>query len=482
MRFAPGTKFNPANKILSVKTLILLVTALTGSILAVWLLGSTTVEMEGIEFKAGLSPGRSGITELHFPPFGMVEAKTHHGPVKLVISLEQIRSDTFKSHVDNPPDQKKLLERLRTSARAKITAFALHQVLVAGLGAFLLLLLLWRPGLVKTLLYSAISVLILVAVLAGVFRSYDTSAFHEPEYTGVISMAPAAVKFASDSLTDFQQIRSQTRQIVSNLGMLFSSADSLMVMANPEEQGEVVKVLLVSDLHSNPVGIELCRSLAARFKVDFLINSGDLTDMGSKLETNATQQLTAIGVPQLFVAGNHDSPETIAFINSLPDSQILNGQTITLKGLKIIGFADPLSSGSAVTYENAEQEKKASLQQMDSIKEAIKVQGRPDILVVHDYKLGRKLTPLANLVVSGHNHRIQIEEGSESEGVFANPGTTGASGLRGLYSESGISYSAAIAYIIPGNGLLAVDIIKYSPATQQFSLERKLLNAKPGAQ
>lgn len=481
MRLAPAKKHNLVNQLFSIKTLILLVTALTGSILAVWLLGSTTVEMEGIEFKAGLSPGRSGITELHFPPFGMVEAKTHHGPVHLVIRLEQIRSDTFKSHLDNPPDQKRLLEQLRTSARAQITAFALHQVLVAWLGAIFLVLLLWRPGWLKTLLYSTAAVLILMAVLAGVFRSYDTTAFHEPEYKGVLSMAPAAVKFASDSLTDFQQIRSQTRQIVSNLGMLFTSADSLMVMANPEEQGEVIKVLLVSDLHSNPVGIELCRSLAARFKVDFLINAGDLTDMGSKLETNATQQLSAVGVPQLFVAGNHDSPETIDFVNSLPDSQVLNGQMITLKGLKIIGFADPLAAGSAVTYANAEEEREASQQQMASIKESIKAQGRPDILVVHDYKLGKKLTPLANLVVSGHNHRIQIEEGSESEGVFANPGTTGASGLRGFYSESGISYSAAIAYVIPGDGLLAVDIIKYNPASQQFSLERKLLNARPGA-
>jgi len=38
-----------------------------GLILAVWLLGSTTVEQEGIEFKVGLTPGATvGITELAF--------------------------------------------------------------------------------------------------------------------------------------------------------------------------------------------------------------------------------------------------------------------------------------------------------------------------------------------------------------------------------------------------------------------------------
>ncbi len=466
-----------SGKLFFVKMFVILVTALVGAILAVWLLGTTTFELEGIEFKAGLTPGRSGITELHFPPFGVVEAKTHKGPVILVISLEQIRSDTFKSHIDNPPDQKQLVEQLQTSARNKITSFALRQVGVAFLGAFFLVFLLWRPGFLKSLLYTTASTLILLLILTGVFHSYDTAAFHEPEYKGVLSMAPAAVKFASDSLTDLNQIRNQTRQIVSNLGLLFSSADSLMVMANPEEQGEVVKVLLVSDLHSNPVGIELCKSLAARFKVDFLINVGDLTDMGLQLETNATQELGAVGVPQLFVAGNHDSPETINFVAGLPDSHVLNGQMFTLKGVKVLGFAHPLSVVPAVEYESAEEEEEAYKEQVTRIEEAVAAQGRPDILVVHDSRLGKEIIPLAGLVVAGHDHRIRIEEGPD--GVLVNPGTTGASGLRGLYSEKGISYSAAIVYLVPRSGLVAVDMVQYNPVSQQFSLERKLLNASP---
>jgi predicted phosphodiesterase len=340
-----------------------------------------------------------------------------------------------------------------------------------------LVFLLWRPGFLKSLLYTTASTLILLLILAGVFRSYDTAAFHEPEYKGVLSMAPAAMKFASDSLTDLNQIRNQTRQIVSNLGLLFSSADSLMVMANPEEQGEVVKVLLVSDLHSNPVGIELCKSLAARFKVDFLINAGDLTDMGSQLETGATQELAAVGVPQLFVAGNHDSPETINFVAGLPDSRVLDGQMFTLKDVKVLGFAHPLSAVPAVEYESPEEEEEAYKKQMARIEEAVLAQGRPDILVVHESRLGKELIPLAGLVVAGHDHRIRIEEGPD--GVLVNPGTTGASGLRGLYSEKGISYSAAIVYLVPRSGLVAVDMVQYNPVSQQFSLERKLLNASP---
>ena len=236
-------------------------------------------------------------------------------------------------------------------------------------------------------------------------------------------------------------------------------------------------MLLVSDLHSNPVGIEFTKSLAARFKVDFLINAGDLTDMGLQLETNATQGLASLGVPQLFVGGNHDSQETMNFIAGLPDSYVLNGQMITLQGVKVLGFPDPLSAVPEVQYDSSEEEEKSSEEQLTTIQEAVKALGRPDILVVHDSRLGKKLTPLAGLVMAGHDHRIRVEEGAQ--GVFINPGTTGASGLRGLYSEQGISYSAAIVYLVPGSGLVAVDMVQYNPGSQQFSLERKLLNASP---
>lgn len=454
-----------------------LLTGLVGAMLAVWLFGASTVEVEGIEFKVGLAPARTGLTEVRFPPFGVVEARTHQGPVKLIINLEQISSDSFKAHLDNPPDQERIVRQLQDTARDRITAFALRQIAVAFLGAFILVLLVWRPGLIKLLLYPAVSTLVLLLILSGVFRSYDIKAFHEPEYKGVLSMAPAAVKFATDSLTDLQQIRTHTRQIVSNLGQLFASADSLMTMADPEEQGKVVKVLLVSDLHSNPVGIELTKSLATRFGVDFLINAGDLTDMGSKLEAGTAEGLASLGIPQLFAGGNHDSPEIMDFMAQLPGSHILDGGMITVKGVKVLGFSDPLSAVPDVQYSSKEEEEEAFSRQVTRAYEAVATQGRPDILVVHDSKLGQRLVKLAGLVVAGHDHRLRVEQGAGW--VFVNPGTTGASGLRGLYSEKGISYSATIAYILPDHGLLAVDMIKYNPVSRQFSLERKLLNTRP---
>jgi hypothetical protein len=44
-----------------------------------------------------------------------------------------------------------------------------------------------------------------------------------------------------------------------------------------------------------------------------------------------------------------------------------------------------------------------------------------------------------------------------------------------LYSEEGQAYSAVIAYLIPGSGLIAMDLIDYEPASNQFSLQRKVV-------
>ncbi|HNX92364.1 MAG TPA: hypothetical protein PKI17_02475, partial [Syntrophomonas sp.] len=75
--------------------------------------------------------------------------------------------------------------------------------------------------------------------------------------------------------------------------------------------------------------------------------------------------------------------------------------------------------------------------------------------------------------VTGHDHQLQVKQRGGS--VLINPGTTGAAGLRGLYSEEGKAYSAVVAYLLPGSGLIAMDLIDYEPASNQFSLHRKVV-------
>src|SRR3546814_9991420 len=69
-----------------------------------------------------------------------------------------------------------------------------------------------------------------------------------------------------------------------------------------------VTLLHVSDLHSNPVGIELVEQTAERFGVDAIIDTGDLTSFGATLEELVVPRIARIDVPYYVVPGNHDHP------------------------------------------------------------------------------------------------------------------------------------------------------------------------------
>ncbi len=462
------------------KSFAILLTGLISALMSIWLFGPSVIDVEGISIKVAIAPSTASITELRLPPFGVIESRTHQGPVKLSLTLEQINSDSLKTHINNPPDSQEFLQRIRKGIENSVLAFAWRQVIIAFIAAFLMILVVWRTSITKALLNALIGIILLSITIIYSANTYNPQAFAEAEYKGVISMAPSVMEFASTSFSNLESIKKDTEKIVSNLRKIFTSADSLMIMANPEDQDQVVKILLISDLHSNPVGIEFTKSLADNFQIDFIINSGDLTDFGTVAEAEAIKDLQTIKTTQLFAAGNHDSPEIMDIVSGYDNFRILDGQMVSVSGLRILGFPDPLVSVADVKYASEEEERRLMEEQADIIKSAIEIQGQPDILIVHNSQLGRKLMYLSRLTVSGHDHQANMVQQGNS--IFINPGTSGAAGLRGLYSEEGKTYSAAIAYIAPQSGLLAIDFIDYSPVSKQFSLQRKLVDVSPDSQ
>lgn len=458
-------------KILLVSAILL--TALVGSILAIWQFSAMNFRTQGLVVIAQLTPSTRAQTIIDLPPFGEIIANTHSGPVEMVIRLERIETEDFKANLESAPSTIKFFNRLRFDFVDQARLFVLRQILLSLLGASLLLLLVWHPRFKTILTYSGLSTLILLVVLTICFYDYNFNAFSEPEYRGALTMAPGAMKMANDSLADLNKLKDQTNQIVGNLKGLFASVESLPTLSQPDRQIGSQTVLLVSDLHSNPVGIEFMKTLAQRFHVDLVINAGDLSDLGSAPETLLTIDLAELGVPQILVAGNHDTEAIIQGFASIPQSQVANGQMIEIQGLKVLGWPDSLSKSDLVEYRDKDEQKMLLNSEEEAIRIAITEQGTPDILVVHNSNLAAQLIDLAPLVVTGHNHQMGLRQ--KAGHTLINPGTVGAAGLRGLYSESGAGYSAAIVYIQPGTGPMAVDMIRYNPVSQQFSLERQVI-------
>lgn len=448
--------------------------ALCGSILAVWLLGPAQYSLNGLQIEVSLLPAWQGETTVELPPFGSIDASTHQGPVEIRLCLNQIETDQMMTYLDKTPDQEEIISDFKSSIESKVLSFGLRQVLIGWLASLLMVLVIFRPRWTVVLGSSLLAALLLLLVLFRVFSTYDINAFRQPEYYGTLSMAPAALEMATESLAEINNLKAQTDQIVTSIEDLFEQTDSLPVLSNPEENGGNIRVLLISDLHSNPIGVQFARNIAARFKVDMVINAGDLTDFGTMPETSLAEDLAQMSVPHLFIAGNHDTEEVAAFVRELPESTVLEGQLVEYKGLKILGLPDPLGSSPEVEPAGEQQAEEMKHQTEKQVKALVEQYGEPDILVLHDNVAARGLMNFSRLTVTGHSHQIEIRE--ESGRVLVNPGTTGASGLRGLYAEHSVPYSAAIVYFAPGNGPLAVDMLTYDPLSQQFSLQRRLLS------
>lgn len=461
------------NRIKMFRPIGIALTAILGALLFVYLFGSAVYEIKGVVFKVSTIPSLQGTTVIELSPFGSISAPTHEIPFELHLRLDYIGTDLADSIFNVENEGKNLLDELRDKISALLIPFALRQVTVGAAGAFLLVILLWRPKFRYTLLSTFAGALIIALLFAGAAKTYNIDAFREPDYDGVIALAPDFIPEPEKILDKLSLVQNQTRKVIGNIQNLMSSTNSLSILADPEKHGALNKILLVSDLHSNPIGIAFISELAKNFEVDFILDAGDLTDFGSEIETKVTAGLNELNVPYVFCPGNHDTPEIIEFIKSLDNAYVLDGNIIEIKGMRISGISDPMSSSNKVEPDNPEDWSILLQSQTDTLLSNLEKEPNIDIAAVHNPEAALNLSGFYPLVVYGHTHQQDIDIINNS--TILNPGTSGAAGVRGLYADNIIPYSAMILYLKPGNPPLAVDTIKYDPLSDRFYIERKLL-------
>ncbi|MGI6412826.1 MAG: metallophosphoesterase family protein [Syntrophomonadaceae bacterium] len=455
----------------------IMVTALTGALLFVYLFGPMVYDFKGLALKICTLPSIQGKTIMEIPPFGSIGANTHQIPFELRVRIEYIGTSLASNIFDYSDNQPALLKHLRENVFKVACLYILRQALVGFLGASLLVLAIWRTRFRTALLYGLVPAMIITGILLTGVSTYSIAAFDELEYNGVISLAPSIIATPGELMDRLEEMQENTRLVVGNMQALVDNVDRLSFLGSPEKDPSILQVLLISDLHSNPVGIEFIKGLATSFGVDLIIDAGDLTDFGSPLETKVTEGLNQLEVPYVFCPGNHDTPEIINYIMSLKNGVVLDDKMIEIKGLKILGSPDPLSTSNVVEAKDPAAWKDMSEHQVASLKAIRSEQGaEPDLLVIHNPEIGRQLIEYFPLIINGHTHKQSIETYNDS--LVINPGTSGAAGMRGLYSESSIPYSAIILHIKPGNPAVSADIVNYDPLADRFFVERKLLQSQ----
>lgn len=407
-----------------------------------------------------------GRTNVLIPPLGTIEADTHPGPLTVDLSLEEVDVQALADRLQEPSGPGKLAaiveEDLTHLAVQLAVRLALGGVVLGAVG---LALLPHRRR--RYILGGAAGGFLAVASLVTLAAtSYSVEAFEEPTFTGALERAPVVIEALNENEISIPEVRSRFETGAARLTDLLS----LLAEPNLDPRSDSVAILHISDIHSNPIGLEIALQLARRFDVDAVLDTGDLTNFGVRLETRITTLVQRIGEPYIFVPGNHDANAVVSAMARLDHVTVLDGGLTEVAGITIQGFRDPTySNWNAIEPEEAADIRSAA---GGPIAERVR-DAEPDVLAVHDRRLADESFGLVPLILSGHYHKRIVEEDRGTR-LFA-VGTTGASGLKSFTLEADMDYEAEIVYF-RGGSAIAVDYVTFEGLASNFIIERTSLD------
>lgn len=424
---------------------VLLVT-LAGMWLGNAALGHVDAQVGPAQARFQASADLSGGVGVRVPPLGAIDLPSHQGPLRVSAEVRRLDAVAARQLVDDPALLTALPQQLTDDVQQALIRLVIVASLVAVAGAVLLGLLAFR-SLHRALACGATAVG-LIFVSAGVgAATLREDALEEPRYSGLLASAPSVIGSAEDIAGNFTRYGDQLSKLVGNVSRLYAAATTLPLLP---ESGTATKVLLVSDIHLNPAAWPVIRSTVQQYEIDIVVDAGDLTDHGSSLEDAFAAPISTLGVPYVFVRGNHDSTSTERAVAAQDGATVLQGAVVEVAGLRFLGSGDPRFTPDQSTRlpgedENARVEAAADLL-ATTASDAAAAAEPVDIAVVHDPVGGRRLDGAVPLILSGHTHQREVSTLEGGSTLFVQ-GSTGGAGLRALEGEEPTEVDLSVLYI-----------------------------------
>jgi predicted phosphodiesterase len=415
-----------------------------------------------------------GNTELRIAPLGSVTARTQKSPITLEMALQEVHVEQLGPLATTPEGREKLQYDVENDLRPLIIRSALQ----LGLGMIAIGIiagaLFFRRELRPSIAAGTGALIVTVGVLVSVASTYDIDGFREPRFTGSLQRARGVIDALQQNVGLLDQAR--TRYEVASR----RAADLLTLLAKPNEDPftETTAILHVSDIHGNPIGLDVADELATEFDVDAIVDTGDLAS--STLDTGELSRLTAfiegplitkigqLPAPYIFVAGNHDSFELRNALRTAENIEYLDGDSAFVGGIELFGWADPTYSPEDV---DASDKAEVRLEEAPDVAAAV-ADAAPDVLLVHDPRLASESFGEVPLILAGHMHARSFEQ--EGTTTILTVGSTGATGLNSFTVEADRPYEAEIIYF-EGDVPVAMDYITVGALGSEFQLERKVI-------
>ncbi len=260
----------------------------------------------------------------------------------------------------------------------------------------------------------------------------------------------AALQLFPGQLSQFYTRQSKAFDVISAIaGIQAQLQHNIDRDANPST---AFNIMFISDMHLAST-YPLVRQYAANFNVALIVNTGDESEFGTKAEMTPTylSQLRALTrtTPMIWLAGNHDSPATIAVMRSVPGVTVLGAkvtrpdgsitvgaQLMTAYGLTIAALPDPRVYGGGGVYGSNDSSVVHALERSaaDTAVHDVPSSARFDIFATHEPvaadELAHDLPGQIRQTNAGHEHAQNADADLQHNGVISLvEGSTGAGGL-----------------------------------------------------
>jgi predicted phosphodiesterase len=443
-----------------------LVVAVLAAVIAVAALSLTSTVQGDVgpgTVSIGAAAQREGSTGVALPPFGRVSAATHAAPVGLQVRVDSVDVDRIQQVLAGPRPQAAIEREVRDEMGPLLRKFVIRTLLfAAGIGAVTGLVVArrhWSYGLT-----GAAGGLVGVSVLLGtMWLTYDVTAFEEARFTGALERAPAIMQTVQQHVGGLDRIEGRVRVVSDQVAGLYAATEL-------EPGTRETLILHVSDIHSNPLGLELAQKLAESFAVDAVLDTGDITSFGLPVESRLVDLLAGFDIPYYLVPGNHDSDANRLALAAAPEVTLLDGEAATVGRVRILGIGDPTyTADNLITTEEANAIKFETAEEVAGQVRSVGV----DLLAVHDLRQAADLEGgEVDTVVAGHTH--ERSEENRNGTLLLTVGSTGATGLGTFMVESEQGYEAQVLRY-RGRRLVAIDYVTLSGVSGSFEVDRRVV-------
>ena len=441
------------------RRLLVVALALVGATLGVALAGNVHHAVGPVRAQFALRPTLHGGSEVDVPPLGRLTMRSHVGPLRVRATVTGISLTAAQRVLSGSVDRDELARQVDHDVRGALVALVVKSVLAAMLGGVGLVALTfrrWRP------IAAAAGTTAIALVASGglAAATWDTKALSQPKYTGVLASAPSLIGNIDDIQDRFNSYRAELSRIVTNVSKLYNVASTLPIAP----AGNATAVLWVSDIHDNPEAFSVMASLVTQFKVQAVVDTGDLSDHGTSAETQLASPIETLGVPYIYVRGNHDSiGATQRFVAAQHNAIVLDdGDTTDVAGLRWAGTGDPLFTPDKTDVQDRDADRETLLASGQRLADTVANQAPPiDVALVHDPAMAGPLYGRVPLILDGHvHHRASHVENNTLE---LTQGSSGGAGLRNLEGEQPLALELSIIYFdSTTHRLVAVDDVTVS--------------------